>query len=60
MTESTDGFYIQKQDLKLRGAGEVFGMRQSGDEGLVLADIYDDINILKCARAEAKLIARNE
>jgi ATP-dependent DNA helicase RecG len=53
MTSSTDGFYISEQDLKLRGAGEMFGLRQSGDIGLVLADIYEDIDILKCARYEA-------
>ena len=53
MTSSTDGFYISEQDLKLRGAGEMFGLRQSGDIGLVLADIYEDIDILKCARHEA-------
>ena len=61
MTSSTDGFYISEQDLKLRGAGEMFGLRQSGDIGLVLADIYEDINILKCARFEANnLINSNE
>lgn len=53
MTNSTDGFYISEQDLKIRGAGEMFGVRQSGDIGLVLADIYEDIDILKCARYEA-------
>ena len=56
MTTSTDGFYISEQDMKLRGSGEMFGMRQSGDAGLVLSDIYEDINILRCAREEAKVI----
>ena len=61
MTSSTDGFFISEQDLKLRGAGEMFGLRQSGDIGLVLADIYEDIDILKCSRYEAsKLISSNE
>ena len=60
MTESTDGFFISEQDMKLRGTGEVFGMRQSGDEGLVLADIYEDINILKCARGEANKMLESE
>lgn len=59
MTESSDGFYIAEEDLKLRGAGEVFGMRQHGDEGFILANVVDDINILKCANQEAKLIVNN-
>ena len=59
MTESSDGFYIGEEDLKLRGAGEVFGMRQHGDEGFILANVVDDINILKCANQEAKLIVNN-
>ena len=61
MTSSTDGFYISEQDLKLRGAGEMFGLRQSGDIGLILANIYEDIDILRCARYEAnKLINSKE
>ncbi|MDK0889447.1 ATP-dependent DNA helicase RecG [Clostridium perfringens] len=59
MTESSDGFYIAEEDLKLRGAGEIFGMRQHGDEGFILANVVDDINILKCANHEAKLIVNN-
>ncbi|MDM0698930.1 ATP-dependent DNA helicase RecG [Clostridium perfringens] len=59
MTESSGGFYIAEEDLKLRGAGEVFGMRQHGDEGFILANVVDDINILKCANHEAKLIVNN-
>ncbi|MGU8235705.1 ATP-dependent DNA helicase RecG [Clostridium perfringens] len=59
MTESSDGFYIAEEDLKLRGAGEVFGMRQHGDEGFILANVVDDINILKYANHEAKLIVNN-
>ena len=60
MTESTDGFFISEQDMKLRGTGEMFGMRQSGDEGLVLANIYEDVNILRCAREEASKILQSE
>lgn len=56
MTSSTDGFYISEEDLKLRGSGEVFGRRQSGDEQFILADIYEDMNMLRCAKGEAKLL----
>ena len=56
MTESTDGFFISEQDLKLRGSGEIFGMKQSGEAGFLLADLYEDIKILRCARGEANEI----
>ncbi|GIM27847.1 ATP-dependent DNA helicase RecG [Clostridium polyendosporum] len=56
MTESTDGFYISEQDLKLRGTGEMFGVKQHGDSGLLLADIIEDMMILKCASQEANRV----
>ena len=60
MTESSDGFLISEQDLKLRGAGEMFGRKQSGDAGFSLANIYDDINILRCANHEAINIIKDD
>lgn len=60
MTESTDGFYISEQDLKLRGSGEMFGLKQSGAEDLILADIYEDIDILRCARGEANMLIKSK
>ena len=60
MTESTDGFFISEEDLKLRGSGEIFGMRQSGEEGFILCDLLDDFNILKVAQAEAKEIMKSD
>ena len=60
MTESTDGFYISEQDLKLRGSGEMFGRKQSGEEGFILANLYDDINILRCAREECKILLNSD
>jgi ATP-dependent DNA helicase RecG len=60
MTECSDGFLISEKDLELRGAGEMFGKKQSGDEGFVLANLYDDMNILKCARLEASNILKDE
>lgn len=56
MVESNDGFYIAEEDLKLRGTGEMFGVRQSGENGLILSDIIEDINILKAANQEAKAL----
>ena len=60
MTTSNDGFYISEQDLKLRGAGEMFGVKQSGEEGFVLSDIYNDISILRAAREEAGKVLNKE
>jgi ATP-dependent DNA helicase RecG len=56
MVESNDGFYIAEEDLKLRGTGEMFGVRQSGDNELILGDLIEDIDILKVANAEAKAL----
>ena len=47
LNRSNDGFYIASEDLKLRGPGDIFGMRQSGDMEFKLADIFTDANILK-------------
>ncbi|MBW6409779.1 ATP-dependent DNA helicase RecG [Clostridium weizhouense] len=59
MTESSDGFFISEEDLKLRGAGEMFGRKQSGDEGFILANLYEDVNILRSAKAEAYNLIHN-
>lgn len=60
MKRSTDGFLISDEDLKIRGAGEVFGFKQSGDNELILADIIDDINIVKAANKEARELISSE
>ncbi|MHC1683240.1 MAG: ATP-dependent DNA helicase RecG [Clostridiaceae bacterium] len=60
MEISNDGFFIAEEDLKLRGSGELFGSRQSGDDMLILSDLMADIKILKCANAEAKQILKSE
>ncbi|WP_234121112.1 ATP-dependent DNA helicase RecG [Clostridium hydrogenum] len=60
LASSNDGFYISEQDLKLRGSGEMFGLRQSGNNELILSDVIEDIQILKEANEEArKLIESN-
>ena len=53
LRESTDGFYIAEQDLKLRGPGEVFGTAQSGYLALNVADLVRDQEILATARHDA-------
>ena len=52
LNHSNDGFYIASQDLKLRGPGDIFGMRQSGDLEFKLADIFTDAPLLKSVSEE--------
>ena len=54
--ESTDGFYIAEQDLRLRGPGELRGVRQSGMPDLRLGDLASDQAIIEQSRALAKAI----
>ena len=54
LNHSNDGFYIASEDLKLRGPGDFFGIRQSGDLAFQLADIYQDAKILQEASEEVK------
>jgi len=53
MVETTDGFRLAEEDLRLRGQGTVFGARQSGMADLRLADILRDFEELVAARREA-------
>ena len=50
---SNDGFYVAREDLKLRGPGDLFGIRQSGELFFKLADIYQDANELTQANEAA-------
>jgi ATP-dependent DNA helicase RecG len=49
LNESNDGFYIAGKDLALRGPGDLFGIRQSGDLQFTLGDIYRDAAVLQSA-----------
>lgn len=51
LNKSNDGFHIAAQDLKLRGPGELFGVRQSGDFAFKIGDIYSDSGVLQAASA---------
>lgn len=57
---SNDGFYIAREDLKIRGQGDLFGIRQSGEQVFRLADIFEDAAILKRAGEEAEQFTENE
>ncbi len=60
LTESTDGFRIAEEDLRLRGAGEFAGTAQSGAADLWIADLVRDIDVYAQARTVAEeLLARD-
>lgn len=56
LNTSNDGFYIAGEDLKLRGPGDFFGVRQSGDLAFDIADIYQDAKELQQASEAVKEI----
>jgi len=53
LCETTDGFRIAEEDLRLRGPGEFFGTRQHGMPELALGNIVEDYDLLRLARHEA-------
>ena len=59
LNQSNDGFKIASEDLRLRGPGDFFGIRQSGDLAFQLADIYQDAPVLQQA-SEAVALILNE
>ncbi|MDE5888854.1 MAG: ATP-dependent DNA helicase RecG, partial [Bacilli bacterium] len=60
MEESNDGFYISEKDFELRGEGDLFGTRQSGDMVFKLGDIRRDFKILvQCKMDASKFIEMN-
>ncbi|MET3557408.1 ATP-dependent DNA helicase RecG [Streptococcus rupicaprae] len=60
MTQTTDGFVLAEEDLKMRGAGEIFGTRQSGIPEFQVADLVEDYPILEEARRVASQIVQED
>jgi ATP-dependent DNA helicase RecG len=60
LCKSNDGFLIANEDLKLRGPGDFFGVRQSGDFEFKLGDIMNDAGILKAASQAVDLLESGE
>ena len=56
LNRSNDGFYIASEDLKLRGPGDIFGVRQSGDLEFCIGDVFTDANLLKQVSEEVNEI----
>ncbi len=60
LNHSNDGFEIASADLKMRGPGDLFGFRQSGDMEFKLADIFTDAALLKTVSEEADRILKDD
>ncbi|MBV9062283.1 MAG: ATP-dependent DNA helicase RecG, partial [Alphaproteobacteria bacterium] len=60
LRETEDGFVIAEEDLRLRGPGELLGVRQSGMEEFRLADLAAHAELLTTARDDAKLIVSTD
>ena len=60
LNKSNDGFYIASEDLKLRGPGDLFGIRQSGLLEFKIGDIFTDARVLKEASEEAERLLRRD
>ncbi|MCK5556904.1 MAG: hypothetical protein KAJ01_00895, partial [Candidatus Hydrogenedentes bacterium] len=54
MERTCDGFVIAEEDMKIRGPGEIQGLRQSGVSDLKIADLVRDVRLLELARDEAE------
>ena len=53
LTKTNDGFKISEEDFKLRGGGDIFGLKQSGDMNFKIADIKNDYDLLLKAKEDA-------
>lgn len=60
LNSSNDGFHIANEDLKLRGPGDLFGIRQSGLLDFKIGDIYQDSDLLLSASSLADRIAAED
>lgn len=60
LNHSNDGFFIASEDLRLRGPGDLFGIRQSGILDFKIADVFQDARILKNTAREAEIILKDD
>ena len=58
LTKTTDGFKVSEEDFKLRGSGDLFGIRQSGDMNFKIADLKNDYNMLLKAKEDSELFIK--
>ena len=59
LTITNDGFKVSEEDFLLRGSGDIFGLRQSGDMIFKMADLKQDFNILLKAKEDSEYLLKN-
>ena len=60
LTKTNDGFKVSEEDFKLRGGGDIFGLRQSGDMNFKLADIKTDYDLLLKTKEDSATFMKSE
>lgn len=60
LVKSNDGFFIASEDLKMRGPGDLFGLKQSGLMEFKIGDLFNDVPVLKAAGEAAKEITAKD
>ncbi len=60
MRESEDGFFLAEEDLKLRGAGDVLGVQQSGLPKFRIADLESQPDLMKTAQDDARMLLQTD
>ena len=59
LTKTCDGFEVSEEDFKLRGSGDLFGLRQSGDMKFKLANLKNDFKLLLIAKEDSEQFLKN-
>lgn len=60
LTKTNDGFKVSEEDFKLRGGGDIFGVRQSGDMNFKLADIKNDYELLLRTKEDSETFMKSK
>ena len=60
LTKTNDGFKVSEEDFKLRGGGDIFGVRQSGDMNFKLANIKNDYDLLLRTKEDSETFMKSK
>lgn len=60
LTKTNDGFLISEEDFKMRGSGDLFGFKQSGEVQFKIANLHQDFKILKQASIDSEKLLQNK